>query len=130
MDAIGFLAKDHDAVKAVLAAANTFDEMKAAFGEISRILETHTYLEERFFYPGFENHEHLHQLIREAREQHDLVKHLLDRLKHQNGQEFKKNSTLKAEVQLHMKSCRLNRTSCVFSSGASLTPDRPRKKLT
>ena len=105
MDAIEFLTKDHDAVKAVLAAANTFDEMKAAFGEISRILESHTYLEERFFYPGFENHEHLHQLIREAREQHDLVKHILDGLKHQNGQEFEKNfQTLKAEVQLHMTS--------------------------
>jgi len=34
MDAIEFLAKDHDAVKAVLAAVNSFDEMKAAFGEL------------------------------------------------------------------------------------------------
>jgi hemerythrin HHE cation binding domain-containing protein len=64
--------------------------MKAAFGEISRILEAHTSLEERFFYPCFEKHEHLHQLIQEAREQHDLVKQLLDGMKHQNDQEFKK----------------------------------------
>lgn len=105
MDAIQFLTKDHDAVKAVLAATNTYDEMKAAFAEISRILETHTYLEERFFYPGFQNHEHLRQLIQEAREQHDLVKQLLHGMKHQNGQEFEKNfQTLKAEVQLHMTS--------------------------
>ena len=34
MDAIEFLTKDHDAVKAVLAAANTFDEMKAALGKL------------------------------------------------------------------------------------------------
>ncbi|HEX5607089.1 MAG TPA: hemerythrin domain-containing protein [Candidatus Binatia bacterium] len=105
MDAIEFLTKDHDALKAVLSAANTYDEMKAAFGEISRILETHTYLEERFFYPGFENHEHLRQLIQEAREQHDLVKQVLEGMKHQNGQEFERNfQTLRAEVQLHMTS--------------------------
>ena len=105
MDAIEFLTKDDDAVKAVLARANTYDEMKAAFGEISRILEAHTSLEERFFYPCFEKHEHLHQLIQEAREQHDLVKQLLDGMKHQNDQEFKKNfQTLKAEGQLHMTS--------------------------
>ena len=91
MDAIEFLTRDHDAVKAVLAAANTYDEMKAGFGGISRILETHTYLEERFFYPAFENHEELRQLIQDAREQHDLVKQLLDGMKHQNGQEFEKN---------------------------------------
>jgi hypothetical protein len=104
MDAIESLTKDHDAVKAVLITANAYDEMKAAFGEISRILETHTYLEEkRLFYPGFENHEHLHQLIQEAREQHDLVKQLLDGMKHQNGQEFeKKFQTMRAEVQLHI----------------------------
>ena len=71
MDAIEFLTRDHDAVKAVLAAANTYDEMKAGFGGISRILETHTYLEERFFYPAFENHEELRQLIQDAREQHE-----------------------------------------------------------
>lgn len=105
MDAIEFLTKDHEAVKTLLAAANTYDQMKAAFGEIRRILETHTYLEERFFYPKFENHEHLGQLIQEAREQHDLVKQLLDAMKHQNGQEFEKNfQTLGAEVQLHMTS--------------------------
>jgi hemerythrin superfamily protein len=105
MDAIEFLTKDHEAVKTLLAAANTYDQMKGAFGEISRILETHTYLEERFFYPNFENHEHLGQLIQEAREQHDLVKQLLEAMKHQNGQEFEKNfQTLRAEVQLHMTS--------------------------
>ena len=42
MDAIEFLTKDHEAVKALFAAANTYDQMKAAFGETSRILETHT----------------------------------------------------------------------------------------
>jgi iron-sulfur cluster repair protein YtfE (RIC family) len=105
MDAIEFLTKDHEAVKALLAAANTYDQMKAALEEISRILETHTYLEERFFYPHFESHEHLGQLIQEAREQHDLVKQLLDGMKHQNGQEFEKNfQALRAEVQLHMTS--------------------------
>jgi hypothetical protein len=31
MDAIEFLTKDHDAVKAVLITANAYDEMKAAF---------------------------------------------------------------------------------------------------
>jgi len=105
MDAIEFLTKDHEAVKALLAAANTYDQMKAAFGEISRILEAHTYLEERFFYPHFGSHEHLGQLIQEAREQHVLVKQLLDSMKHQNGQEFEKNfQALRAEVQLHMTS--------------------------
>jgi hemerythrin HHE cation binding domain-containing protein len=67
MDAIKFLTKDHEAVKALLAAANNYEEMNAAFGEISRMLETHTYLEEQFFYPHFEKHEHLGQLIQEAR---------------------------------------------------------------
>ena len=105
MDAIEFLTKDHEAVKALLTAANTYEEMNAAFGEISRMLETHTYLEERFFYPHFDKHEHLRQLIQEAREQHDLVKQLLDGLKHQKGQEFETNfQALKAEVQLHMTS--------------------------
>ena len=105
MNAIEFLTKDHEAVKTLLATANTNAEMKAAFGQISRILETHTYLEERFFYPNFENHEHFGQLIQEAREQHDLVKQLLEGMKHQNGQEFEKNfQALRAEVQLHMTS--------------------------
>jgi hypothetical protein len=90
MNAIEFLTKDHEAVKTLLATANTNAEMKAAFGQISRILETHTYLEERFFYPNFENHEHFGQLIQEAREQHDLVKQLLEGMQHQNGQEFEK----------------------------------------
>lgn len=79
--------------------------MKAAFAEICPILQSHTYLEERFFYPRFENHEQIRQLIQEAREQHDLVKQLLDGMKHQNGQEFEKNfQTLRAEVQLHITS--------------------------
>ena len=105
MNAIEFLMKDHDTVKALLATANTYDEMKAAFAEICPILQSHTYLEERFFYPRFENHEQIRQLIQEAREQHDLVKQLLDGMKHQNGQEFKKNfQTLRAEVQLHITS--------------------------
>jgi len=103
MNAIEFLMKDHDTVKALLATANTYDEMKAAFAEICPILQSHTYLEERFFYPRFENHEQIRQLIQEAREQHDLVKQLLDGMKHQNGQEFeKKFQTLRAEVQLHI----------------------------
>jgi len=105
MDAIEFLTKDHEAVKALLAQANTYDQMKAAFGEISRIPERHTYLEERFFYRHFENHEHLGQLIHEAREQHDLVKQLLEGMKRQNGHEFETNfQALRAEVQLHMTS--------------------------
>jgi len=103
MDAIEFLTKDHDAVKAVLITANAYDEMKAAFAEICPILQSHTYLEERFFYPRFENHDQIRQLIQEAREQHDLVKQLLDGMKHQNGQEFeKKFQTMRAEVQLHI----------------------------
>jgi len=62
-------------------------------------------LEERFFYPHFEGHEHLGQLIQEAREQHDLVKQLLDGMRHQNDQEFEKNfQALRAEVQLYMTS--------------------------
>ena len=105
MNAIEFLTKDHEAVKALLGAANTYDQMKAAFAEISRILETHTYLEERFFYPHFENHEHLGQLIQEAREQHDVAKQLLDGMKHQNGREFEKNfQAIRAALQLHMTS--------------------------
>ena len=51
-------------MKALLAAANTYDEMKAAFAEICPILQSHTYVEERFFYPRFENHEQLYQLIK------------------------------------------------------------------
>lgn len=78
-------------MKALLAAANTYDEMKAAFAEICPILQSHTYVEERFFYPRFENHEQLYQLIQEAREQHDLLKQLLAGMKHRNGQEFEKH---------------------------------------
>jgi hypothetical protein len=44
MDAIEFLMKDHDTVKALLAAANTYDEMKAAFAETCPIFQSHTYM--------------------------------------------------------------------------------------
>lgn len=126
MDAIEFLTKDHDAVKALLAAANTYDEMKTAVGEISRILETHTDLEERFFYSHFEKHERLGQLIQEAREQHDLVKQLLGAMKLQNGQEFEKNfQALRAEVQLHMTS----EEGEIFPQAESLSDDATLARL-
>ena len=126
MDAIEFLTKDHEAVKALLAGANTYEQMKAAFGEISRILEAHTYLEEQFFYRQFENHEHLGQLIQEAREQHDLVKQLLEGMKDPNGQEFEKDfQALRAEVQLHMTF----EEGEIFPQAGSITDDATLARL-
>ncbi|HEY1233759.1 MAG TPA: hemerythrin domain-containing protein [Candidatus Binatia bacterium] len=126
MNAIEFLTKDHEAVKALLVAANTYDQMKAAFGEISRILETHTYLEERFFYAHFESHEHLGQLIQEAREQHAVVKQLLDGMKHQRGREFEKNfQAIRAELQLHMTS----EEGDIFPQAESATDDATLARL-
>jgi len=54
MDALEFLTKDHETIKALLATANTHEEMKAVFAAMNKVLDA------RFA-----------QLIQEARAQHD-----------------------------------------------------------
>ena len=103
MDALELLKQDHDRVKKLCTDANTYDDMKRLFDAIRAELEAHTHLEETDFYPQFENRKFLKELIRDAREQHKLIKDLLHEMQTQDSQEFEKNfQTLKAEVQLYI----------------------------
>ena len=39
MDALEFLTKDHETIKALLATANTHEEMKAVFAAMNKVLD-------------------------------------------------------------------------------------------
>jgi hemerythrin superfamily protein len=102
MNALEFLQKDHDAIRALFETAKTYQDMKRLFERIKDRLEAHARLEETFFYPQFQDRELLRDLVHDAKAQHAIVKELLGEMEGQNQREFQKNfQTLKAEVQLH-----------------------------
>ena len=102
MDALEFLKKDHDAVRALFETAETYQDMKRLFERIKERLETHARLEETFFYPQFQDRELLKDLVNDAKAQHTIIKELLGDMGSHSPREFEKNfQALKAEVQLH-----------------------------
>jgi len=102
MNALEFLKHDHDNIRNLFDDAKNYTEMKRLFETLKNALEAHTHVEETAFYPEYEKHERLKDLVQDARIQHGLIKELLHDLEHSDGPEFENSfQTLMAEVQLH-----------------------------
>jgi hemerythrin superfamily protein len=103
MNALELLKQDHDRIRDLFAGAKTYTDMRRLFESIKNALEVHTHMEETVFYPEYEKHERLKDLVQDAKTQHGLVKELLHDLEQSDGPEFENSfQTLMAEVQLHI----------------------------
>ena len=103
MNALELLKNDHQRISDLFADAKTYSDMKRLFESIRKELETHAHMEETLFYPEYQKHEALKDLVQDARAQHALIKELLQDLTNQDGPEFENSfHTLMAEVQLHI----------------------------
>ena len=103
MNALDILKKDHQTIFDLFADARTYIDMKRLFPSIKNELETHAHLEETIFYPEYQRHDRLKDLVQDAETQHALIKDLLEDLDNQEGPEFENSfQTLMAEVQLHI----------------------------
>jgi iron-sulfur cluster repair protein YtfE (RIC family) len=102
MNALELLKKDHQRISDLFADAKTYVDMKQLFQTIKNELEMHAHMEETIFYPEYQKHQRLADLVQDARTQHGLIKELLHDLENQDGPEFENSfQTLMAEVQLH-----------------------------
>ena len=102
MNALELLKQDHRRIADLFADAKTYVDMKRLFTTIKSELESHAHVEESVFYPEYQRHGILRDLIEDAKSQHKLVKELLQDLEIQDGPEFENSfQTLMAEVQLH-----------------------------
>ena len=103
MNALELLKKDHQKISDLFADAKNYIEMKRLFPSIKNELETHAHIEETIFYPEYQRHDRLKDLVQDAETQHALIKELLEDLDNQEGPEFENSfQTLMAEVQLHI----------------------------
>ncbi|HEX5019997.1 MAG TPA: hemerythrin domain-containing protein [Candidatus Binatia bacterium] len=103
MNALELLKKDHQKISDLFADAKNYIEMKRLFPSIKNELETHAHIEETIFYPEYQRHDRLKDLVQDAETQHALIKELLEDLTNQEGPEFENSfQTLMAEVQLHI----------------------------
>jgi len=103
MNALELLKKDHQKISDLFADAKNYIEMKRLFPSIKNELETHAHIEETIFYPEYQRHDRLKDLVQDAETQHALIKDLLEDLTNQEGPEFENSfQTLMAEVQLHI----------------------------
>lgn len=103
MNALDLLKQDHDQIRDLFAEAKTYTDMRRLFDSIKNALDVHTHLEETIFYPEYQNHERLKDLVQDAQAQHGLIKELLQDLERSDGPEFENSfQTLMAEVQLHV----------------------------
>ena len=102
MNALELLKRDHQRISDLFADAKTYVDMRRLFDAIKNELETHAHVEETVFYPEYQKHDLLKDLVQDARAQHALTKELLQDLDHQVGPEFENSfQALMAEVQLH-----------------------------
>ena len=102
MNALEILKNDHQKISDLFAEAKTYVDMRRLFDTIKNELEVHAHMEETIFYPEYQKHERLKDLVQDARTQHGLIKELLQDLEQQDGPEFENTfQTLMAEVQLH-----------------------------
>jgi hemerythrin superfamily protein len=105
MNALELLKHDHDKIRDLFAEAKTYTDMRRLFESIKNALQAHIHIEETVFYPEYQNHERLKDLIEDAKNQHRLIKELLEDLQQSDGPEFENSfQTLMAEVQLHLTS--------------------------
>ena len=102
MNAQEILKNDQQKISDLVAEAKTYVDMRRLFDTIKNELEVHAHMEETIFYPEYQKHERLKDLVQDARTQHGLIKELLQDLEQQDGPEFENTfQTLMAEVQLH-----------------------------
>ena len=102
MNALDLLKQDHRRISDLFADAKTYTDMKRLFETIRAELESHAHMEESIFYPEYQKHPILKDLIEDAKAQHKFVKELLRDMEAQDGPEFENTfQTLMAEVQLH-----------------------------
>lgn len=84
MDGLEMLKEDHALVAELFEQAeNTENEKQKQklFDQIATELETHTYIEEKYFYPELEQHEDFKDITLEAFEEHKQVKTLIRELR-------------------------------------------------
>ena len=83
MDALELLKQDHQKVKELFEHAEDSlagTEQKKIFRQIKSELETHSRIEESIFYPAMQKHQELKDMVREAIEEHNQVKTLLQEM--------------------------------------------------
>ena len=90
MDALDLLKQDHAKVKELFEEIEDAADMsgrKAIFEQIKNELETHSHIEESVFYPAMEKYQDLKDMVREALEEHQEVKTLLNEMESLSDEE-------------------------------------------
>jgi hemerythrin superfamily protein len=113
MNAIQLLKKDHTTVKEFFtqfeqAGKRAYQTKQAIFGQIHQALEAHAAVEEELFYPAVKHRhaEDVKDLVREATEEHKIVKTLLAEIVTMSAQEEQydaKVTVLKESIEHHVK---------------------------
>ena len=113
MNAIQLLKKDHTTVKEFFtqfeqAGKRAYQTKQAIFGQIHQALEAHAAVEEELFYPAVKHMraEDVKDLVREATEEHKIVKTLLAEIVTMSAQEEQydaKVTVLKESIEHHVK---------------------------
>ena len=82
MDALELLKQDHQKVKGLFKETEGAENSrkKQLFDQIDTELEIHAQIEETIFYPAIEKHEELMDMVAEAREEHAVVRTLLQEI--------------------------------------------------
>lgn len=111
MEATSLLKKDHKAVKKLFkeyekTGDRAFEKKKAIFGKVRTELEIHSAIEEEIFYPAVKRarSEEAKDTVREAVEEHSVVKFLLEQLSNMDPEEEQfdaKFEVLRENVEHH-----------------------------
>jgi hemerythrin superfamily protein len=113
MNATQLLKKDHATVKELFtqfeqAGKRAYQTKQTIFGQIHQALEAHAAVEEELFYPAVKHmrSEDVKDLVREATEEHKIVKTLLAEIAAMSAQEEQydaKVTVLKESIEHHVK---------------------------
>ena len=90
MEALNLLKQDHAKVKELfedIEDAADIGAQKDVFVQIKNELETHSHIEESVFYPAMEKYQELKEMVREALEEHQEVKALLNEMESLSDEE-------------------------------------------
>lgn len=109
MNAVELLKEDHQRVQALFEQVKGTEnerQHKQLFKKIKTELETHTYIEEKVFYPAVKKNEELKDQVLEAIEEHLQVKTLLraiERMSEGNERFDAKLNVLMDDVEHHVE---------------------------
>jgi len=102
MDAIQLLMDDHQKVSSLFQQAQGGGNMQQLFPQIQQELQIHTSIEEEIFYPACQ--QQMGDLIREAKQEHDKVDQILQRMSSaEGGQMVSMLQQLKQNVEHHVQ---------------------------